>query len=296
MQSEPLLTGRNNQLPGRLWFDREPPRAVIIVVHGLGDHSGRYEPFATHAVAANVAVLAFDLPGHGLAPGRRGHVERYSDLIADIHAVRASVAKRFPAVPQFLLGHSMGGNLAINYVLRHPALDNSASGVLQGLVLAAAMLLPPHPPARPQIIAAWITGHLIPWLTFRRPPTTKTTPPHSEISHSVAPESDATSLASTQAPQRDPLLHSEISIYLATQLLAQGRWALDQARRVDVPTLVIDCEDDHEIDRAASENVAIRIGPHATHIVLPSGGHNLLHDPDASSAIDSVVQWVVQHS
>ena len=147
MQTESLLTGRNKTLPGRLWSRDGSPRAVVIVVHGLGDHSGRYQEFARHAVEANIAVFAFDLPGHGLSPGRRGHFERYSDVLLDISAARATVAERFPDVPQFVLGHSMGGNLVINYALRRSAPDDSDSVHLAGLILAAPMLLPPNPPA-----------------------------------------------------------------------------------------------------------------------------------------------------
>ena len=277
MKTESLITGRNNTLLGRLWSRDGSPRAVVIVVHGLGDHSGRYEAFAHHAVEANIAVFAFDLPGHGHSPGRRGHFDRYADVLLDISAARATVAERFPDVPQFVLGHSMGGNLVVNYVLRRPPTDDTRGGRLAGLVLAAPMLLPPNPPARPQIVAAWITGHLFPWIKFRR----KLTDPKNE---GATEQTDSTQL--------DPLLHCEITIYLATQLLAQGRWALDNARNVNVPTLVIDCEDDTQIDLAASQNVAIRIGQHATHITLPSGGHNLLHNADADAS-QKTIHWVI---
>lgn len=277
MQTESRLTGRNKTLPGRLWSCDDSPRAVIIVVHGLGDHSGRYETFARHAAEANIAVFAFDLPGHGHSPGRRGHFDQYADVLMEISAARATVAERFPDVPQFLLGHSMGGNLVINYVLRRPPTDDDRDGQLAGLVLAAPMLLPPNPPARPQIIAAWITGHLFPWIKFRR----KLTAPKTQ---------DA--IEQLDSSPVDPLLHCEITIYLATQLLAQGRWALDNARNVDVPTLVIDSADDTQIDRAASQNVAIRIGQRATHIKLPSGGHNLLHNSE-TGASQTTIHWVI---
>ncbi len=283
MQTETVHTGRNKTLPGRLWSGDTLPIAVITVVHGLGDHSGRYEAFAREAVASNLAVFAFDLPGHGLSPGRRGHFDRYSDVLEDIHAARATVSRRFPDAPQFILGHSMGGNLAINYVLRRTSFDEANAGELAGLILAAPMLLPPNPPARPQIIAAWITGHLFPWIKFRR----KLAAPRqsSAIDQLNSPQPD---------PQPDPLLHCEITIYVATQLLAQGRWALDNARQIDIPTLVIDCEDDLQIDRAASENVAIRIGQHAMHISLTEGGHNLLHELEAPAASQKTIQWIIE--
>ncbi len=277
MEAETLGTGRDGRLLGRLWSPASASSSagVVIVVHGLGDHSGRFEHFANRLSAANFAVFAFDLPGHGRSPGRRGHFRRYRHVLADIAAARETVAQRLPGVPQFLLGHSMGGNLAINYVLRYANHPHS-SGELAGLVLAAPMLLPPDPPPRPHILAAWLTGFLVPWIKVRR---TFDSPAGSE-------DADAAS------QDRDELLHGEITIYAATQLLAQGRWALDHARHIHVPTLVMDCEDDTMIDRAASRNVAIRMGSNAVHHSFASGGHNLLHFGSGPAAIDLVMQWL----
>ncbi len=280
-QAETLLTGRDEQLQGRLWWSSDKvPRGLVLVVHGLGDHSGRFQFFAEKLNTADFAVFAFDLPGHGLSPGRRGHFRKYQEVLLEIEAARVTAANRLPGVAQFMLGHSMGGNLAINYVLRYADL-HSFAGKLAGLVLAAPMLLPPNPPKRSQIFAAWLTGFLLPWFKVSRG---FESPPQEN--------GQATGDAAADAGSDDPLLHGDITIYVATQLLAQGRWALDHARNVDLPTLVIDCEDDEMIDRAASRNVVIRMGNNATHRTFPIGGHNLLHPPAQSAAIETIIQWL----
>lgn len=160
MRQETLPTGRRDRLHGRLWIpDDDPPVGVVIVVHGLGDHGGRYEELARYLAPRHWAVFAFDLPGHGHSPGVQGRADSYAGLLSDIDHAAETVKQRFPGATRILLGHSMGGNLAINHVLRNrvaAANDDAARSTsdLAGLVLCGPMLLPPQPPPRPQIFAA----------------------------------------------------------------------------------------------------------------------------------------------
>ncbi len=214
MRHETQLTGGSGQLRGRLWIGGQDPIGVVIVVHGLGDHGGRYETLAKHLVEEGWSLFVFDLPGHGQSPGERGRVDSFDGLLADIASARRTVGDRLPNLPQVLLGHSMGGTLAINYVLRRSELSPQPEP-LAGLILCAPMLLPPAPPPRPHIFAAWLTGRLLPWIRVSRP---------------VDVEALTSDPEQAAAIRNDPLMHSRITIYLATQLLSQGRWALDHAQ------------------------------------------------------------------
>ncbi len=276
MREETLLTGRDQRLRGHLWTEDGDAQGVVIIVHGLGDHGGRYHQLARQLTRHGWNVLAFDLPGHGLSPGRRGRISHYDDLLADIAQVRQTVTRQLPGARQVILGHSMGGNLALSYVLRRQQLD-PAPMELAGLVLCGPMLLPPNPPPRPQIFAAWLTGRLIPWLTVGRPVDVSLLTQDADCGRAI---------------QNDSLMHSRISIYLATQLLSQGRWAIDHARNVDVPSLIMYGEEDQLIDRSACEHAAVRIGPQATLVRWPNSRHDLFHETMRDQITERLIQWL----
>ena len=210
---ESLQTGKNDDLAARLWTDGTPNQGVVIVVHGLGAHGDRFSSLAIDLTKNGWAVMAFDLPGHGLSASmhpakRQGEVGRFDDVLQHLAATRRTIRNRFPDAKQVFLGHSMGGNIALNYVLRHNEWTDTASGQVDGLVLLAPMILPPKPPPRPFIFAAWLIGSLMPWFRIRR-------------------EVDSSALTRDQGEanriREDKLMHSRISLYLATQLLSQGR-------------------------------------------------------------------------
>jgi acylglycerol lipase len=93
------------------WQPDVPPKAVICLVHGLGEHTGRYAHVAAALNAAGYALLGCDLRGHGKSGGPRGHTPSYDTLMDDIGRLLDEAAARYPDQPQFLYGHSLGGNL-----------------------------------------------------------------------------------------------------------------------------------------------------------------------------------------
>ena len=276
MREEILLTGRSGDLHGRLWSRDDASMGVVLAIHGLGDHGGRYRRVAKHLVERGWQVFAFDLPGHGRSPGGRGRVDSFQGLLGDIQAARETIADRFPELPQVMLGHSMGGNLTLNYALRRHD-DWKDDVCLNGLVLCAPMLLPPTPPPRPQIFAAWMTGHLMPWVQINRP---------TDVTLLTSDREEAERITS------DPLIHSRVNIYLATQLLSQGRWALDHARFIDVPLLVMWGDEDTLIDRSACEHLAIRVGERATLVRWSRRRHDLFHDHGYGEILDRMESWL----
>jgi len=117
-----------------------PPRGVLLICHGMGEHSGRYATVVDALVPDGWAVYGLDHRGHGRSGGVRVHVSHYADFLADLDTFRRMVATRHETRP-FLLGHSMGGQIALAYALDHQ--DD-----LAGLVLSApALQAPPVPRA-----------------------------------------------------------------------------------------------------------------------------------------------------
>ena len=122
-----------------------------------------------------------------------------------------------------------------------------------------------------------MTGYLLPWI---------------RISKRIDAQQLTRDEDRAECLRNDPLTHSRISIYLATQLLSQGRWALDHARRVDVPTLIMHGEDDELIDQSACQHAAIRMGSRATLIRWPEMRHDLFQDQGRGVIIEHLVRWL----
>ena len=120
------------------------PRGVLLLCHGLGEHAGRYGNVVDAVVPDGWAVYGLDLRGHGLSGGRRAHIERYADFLADVDVFRRTVVARHPGLPVVLLGHSMGGQIALAYALDHQ--DDLAGLVLSAPALAGDVVPKPVVP------------------------------------------------------------------------------------------------------------------------------------------------------
>lgn len=99
------------------WIPSESPRLVIALIHGLGEHSGRYEQWADFFCGEHIAFVAFDLRGHGLSEGKRGNINSLKTILSDVDLFLDKAGTLFPGKPLLLYGHSLGGNLALNYYL-----------------------------------------------------------------------------------------------------------------------------------------------------------------------------------
>lgn len=107
---------RNLRIYIQSWLP-ERVRASVVIVHGLGEHGGRYAHVAKALVDAGCAVYALDLRGHGRSEGSRAMIDRFSHAVEDINQLVEKVRKRYSGKPQFLLGHSMGGALSLRYAM-----------------------------------------------------------------------------------------------------------------------------------------------------------------------------------
>ncbi|MDN0200126.1 alpha/beta hydrolase [Streptomyces sp. S.PNR 29] len=129
---EHVLTGTRGAVAVREW-PRERPRYVALVMHGYGEHAGRYEEPAGVLVAHDAAVFGPDHMGHGRSAGERVLIEDFEDVVTDVRAVAESARAAHPDLPVVMIGHSMGGLIAARYAQRHP-------GELSALVLSGPVI------------------------------------------------------------------------------------------------------------------------------------------------------------
>lgn len=137
------------------WLPDSAPRALMLLVHGAGEHSGRYGYFVEHFTRAGYAIAALDHPGHGRSEGRRGYISRFDDYLDTLAQFQQQVSTEFAGLPQILVGHSMGGLISSLYLLQHQArfagcilsgpalMSDLQPGALQmGIVRGLSKLLP----------------------------------------------------------------------------------------------------------------------------------------------------------
>jgi alpha-beta hydrolase superfamily lysophospholipase len=130
-QAEGRFSGaRGLSIYYQYWTPETAPRALLLVVHGAGEHSARYQQLARYFTGRGFAVAALDHPGHGKSGGRYGHVDRFEDFVATLEIFQRRVAAAFPGLPQILVGHSMGGLISSLYLLQHQ--QDFAGCVLSG--------------------------------------------------------------------------------------------------------------------------------------------------------------------
>lgn len=122
------------------WLPDDEPTGVLLVSHGIGEHSGRYASVVETLVPDGWAVYGLDHRGHGRSGGTRVHARRYDELVEDFETFRRAVVARHPGLPVHLLGHSLGGQIALAYTVAHER-------ELSGLVLSAPALASDAVPA-----------------------------------------------------------------------------------------------------------------------------------------------------
>jgi alpha-beta hydrolase superfamily lysophospholipase len=256
--------------------DWRPPgtlRGVVSLVHGLGEHSGRYQHVADTLNEAGFGLVGFDLPGHGRSAGTRGHAA-YAEVIEDIDCLLKETARRYPSLPHFLYGHSLGGALVLYFCLkRHPDLKGviaSSPGLAVG---------DPVPPAK--LLLAKVMARLAPSFTIENGLDVN------NLSHDPAV---------IHAYQNDPLVHTKISTRLGLDLLTSGAWILEQAPRFPLPLLLIQGSGDHLVSPQTNTAFAKAVPQDKiTYKIWEGQYHETHNEPEKQQALQYIIGWLDSH-
>jgi alpha-beta hydrolase superfamily lysophospholipase len=251
------------------WRPAGKPRAVVVVVHGLKDHSSRYAELAEHLASRGIAVYALDLRGHGHSAGVRVGVNRFEDYLDDLDVLVQHVREREPGVPLFVFGHSMGGAIVTLWTI-------GRSPDLSGLVLSGPAL---HSNVSPIKVAA---TRFIAWIApgagvfqldlddFSRDP---------EV---------------VRACKSDPLVYQDgAPAHTAATLLDAIDEIDSHMSAVRVPLLAMHGSADRVTDPEGSRLLVERAASKdKTLVVWPGLVHDLVHEPERARVIDAIVNWV----
>jgi alpha-beta hydrolase superfamily lysophospholipase len=252
----------------RQWLPDGDATAVVCLVHGLGEHSGRYGYVAERLTSAGFAVCAMDLRGHGRSSGTRGDL-RVDQALADIEELIADARLRVPDVPVVLYGHSLGALLTMTYTVRRRP-DIAAQ------VASAPALDTTLREQRVKFFVANTLGGLAPGVVI----------PSGLDANAVSRDPEV-----VKAYVDDPLVHDKGSFGLAKQTFA-AMDALALVREFPVPLLIIHGTDDSLTVPAASKEFTDRVAGDVTLIEYRGLYHEPHNEPEKEQVLDDVLEWL----
>jgi alpha-beta hydrolase superfamily lysophospholipase len=265
-----LSTQDGLKLYAQVWEPEGQFKAVICLVHGIGEHSGRYELLAKRFNERGIVVFAFDLRGSGKSGGPRGHTPSYELLMDDITRVLKEASTRYPGLDQFLYGHSLGGNLVLNYGLRKKP-------QLKGMIVSSPWLrLALEPP-----LIKIVLGEII----------DKFWPSFSQINgisaHSLSHDDEV-----VRKYIEDPLVHNRISVRLFFEVYRAGLWALEHSKGLSLPLLLMHGTDDGVTSPQASEEFFDKAGSYCTLKLWRGQYHELHNELIKDEVITFCLNWI----
>jgi alpha-beta hydrolase superfamily lysophospholipase len=253
----------------RSWGD-PGARAALVILHGLGDHSGRFERVGRAMARRGFIVSALDLPGHGLSEGPRGHVRSWEEYRAAVSLLVAELPSAAEARPLLFLGHSMGALVALDWMFSNP-------GRVRALVLSA----PPFELAmKPLIFKVWLARlaeRVVPALTQGNqiPPSLLSRDPEVVRAH-----------------RADPLVHYRISARLYIEFVRAQQAAVRRAAELPVPALVIQGGRDPVASAPAAARWVNAAPPgRVTFRLCPDCLHEVLNEPEGPRVLEEVGVW-----
>jgi alpha-beta hydrolase superfamily lysophospholipase len=261
----------------RLHVTRWPvamPRAIVLLAHGLFEHAGRYGHVAARLNGAGFGVVALDHWGHGRSDGVRGYVPAFSVFLDGMDALLTETQAEFPRVPLLLLGHSMGGLIAVHHLLAHQRAYVAAA-------VSGPAILPAAPPSKMMIWISRLLSRIAPRLGVLALDA-------SGVSR------DAAVVAAYVA---DPLnYHGKIGARLAQVLFDAMAAAQDGAPTITLPLLVQHGDADTLAAPAGGEWLHDHAGSDdKTLLLYPGLFHEIYNEPERAAVLDDLVAWFDAH-
>ncbi|MCX6253482.1 MAG: lysophospholipase [Bacteroidia bacterium] len=256
-------------LRGMIQSPGENTKAVIILVHGIGEHIQRYNYWADLFKKEGIGFAGVDLPGHGRSDGKRGHIKSYVLLGEMIDILLKSCKQTFPGIPVYIYGHSLGGGIVLDYLLQK-------NPKVKGAIVTGPFLRLAFEPPRIKLILASIMKNLLPGLVQ---------PIGLNASHLSHDE------AVVEKYKSDPLVHGKISVSLFHGSMTSAKYSLSHASELKVPTLILHGSDDLIISPEGSREFAGKTG--MVELKIWDGGYHELHnEPFKDEVFKYIMNWI----
>lgn len=252
------------------WAPQGGSKAVVCLIHGLGEHCSRYDHVARALNQAGYAMLAFDLRGHGRSGGPRGHAPSSEAFLEDIDHLFVQTEKRYPGKPRFFYGHSLGGILALYYCLRRKPDIN-------GLVSTGAGLRSPLMEQKLKVAFANTMAAILPTMT---------------LATGLNPENLSREPRVVQDYRNDPLVHDKASLAMASSTIRAAQWTMEHAPEFKVPLLLMHGTADQLTYPSGSQEFSRRVSGSCTLRLWDGLYHEIHNEPEKEQVISEIVRWM----
>jgi alpha-beta hydrolase superfamily lysophospholipase len=243
-------------------------RGGVVIMHGLGEHCGRYRHLARFLNDAGWSVRTYDHRGHGRSSGGRGDVRTEGDILSDGKAIIDAFSQRLGA-PPFLLGHSMGGLFAADFAL-------AALSPLRGLILSSPALAVPMTAVQTMLLKVM-----------------HTVAPHMGVPNGLQPKFLSHDETVVDAYLRDPLVHGKISATLLSAMLRAVNRCSDLASTLSIPALMLVAGDDHLVNAEGSKRFFSKLTPgRAEFNWYEHSYHEVFNEPDRDRPLADLRNWL----
>lgn len=254
-------------------------KGVLALVHGLGEHSGRYCNVVHALTAAGYAVFAFDNQGHGKSEGQRGHINRWQDYRDNTQTFLQLVRRQEPTVPLFVMGHSLGGLIVLDCVLRNSQTAAFKALAISGLAISAPPIEPCGGTANQiRIVLARLLSGIFPRLSLKMGLDECGLSRDQEVADKIA---------------EDPLIHPYVTLRWGSETLKTIDWVKAHIEKLRLPILLTHGEADPIIAPTGSQEIFQRIQtPNKTLTIYPGSYHEPHNDLDSKVVVADLVNWL----
>lgn len=245
------------------------PKAVILLVHGHGEHSLRYLPWARRFAYHGFVFSSWDHAGHGQSEGLRGHIKYFEQLLFEIDLAITKITHEYPKLPIILYGHSMGGNIALNYAINRPA-------KLSLLVVTSPWINLSNPPSKFMELVSSVMNIIAPFV---------------QIKSTVKPEQISRVPEEVEKYATDPLNHALITPRLYTAIRRSSQYIIKNADKIRIPTLLLHGNADSITSFQSTADLSRKI-PRATYVEWPDCYHELHHEEIREDVFATILSWM----
>jgi len=249
------------------------PAAVVLISHGFGEHSGRYNHVAEIFNEQNVACFATDHYGHGQTEGLAGHIDKYELFLEELNALYNFSKTKYPNTPILLYGHSMGGNIVLNYLFRK----------------------------NPDVVGTIVTG---PWIDLAMPAPALLVGIGRLLRNILPRMRQPTGLDSSlvsrdpevvKAYDEDPFVQGKISNAMGIDMLASSDYLRNYQGQVNQPLLIMHGEDDKIIKVEGSINLSKRLEGPVSLKIWPKLYHEIHNEKEQDQVFNFLISWLQQN-
>lgn len=265
-----IKTKDDLELYAQGWFPESGTKKIILLIHGIGEHSTRYTEWAEWFVENKYSVFTLDLRGHGKSEGKRGHVPSLHHFLDDVEILRSHVLGMFPQIPLVLYGHSMGGNIILNYLLER---DQNFAAAIAG---SPWIKIPFTIPAA-KLALAKFANTVFPGLVQ---------------ASGLVVDHISRNKRVVEDYKNDPLNHDKISARMFMDLYLSGIKMADKADTIKIPLLITHGTNDQITSPNASEEFANNAGENVTLKLWEDAYHELHNEPNNKEVFDFILEWL----